>query len=162
MKNVAYRYTIRGNYATDYRGVPFAVEEGNGLMVNPDLQRDKIIGGVCKEIKEDTLELIYEIWEVDENKFKHPSVSSYKKVEIEVESKLVKLPSEKPKKINWKSSNKGGNGKNVTLNPKPSNVTKNPGPVRFYENIEENGFTRLNKPKKSSSKGTIVGIITGV
>ena len=72
MKNVAYRYTIRGNYATDYRGVPFAVEEGNGLMVNPDLQRDKIIGGVCKEIKEDTLELIYEIWEVDENKFKHP------------------------------------------------------------------------------------------
>ena len=52
--------------------------------------------------------------------------------------------------------------KNVTLNPKPSNVTKNPGPVRFYENIEENGFTRLNKPKKSSSKGTIVGIITGV
>ena len=52
MKNVAYRYTIRGNYATDYRGVPFAVEEGNGLMVNPDLQRDKIIGGVCKEIKE--------------------------------------------------------------------------------------------------------------
>jgi hypothetical protein len=162
MKNVVYRYTIFGNYATDFRNIAVAVEEGNGLMVNSDLQRDEIIGGVCKEIKEDTLELIYEIWEVDENKFKHPSVSSYKKVEIEVESKLVKLPPGKPKKIQWKSGNKGGNGKNVTLNPKPSNVTKNPGPVRFYESIEENGFTRLNKPKKSSPKGTIVGIITGV
>ncbi len=88
-------------------------------------------------------------------------IIDYEKV-VEVEEKTIKLESGKSKKIQWKSSNRGGNGKNVTLNPKPSNVTKNPGPVRFYESIEENGFTRLNNPKKSSPKGTIVGIITGV
>jgi hypothetical protein len=88
-------------------------------------------------------------------------IIDYEKV-VEIEEETTKLESGKSKKTQWKSSNRGGNGKNVTLNPKPSNVTKNPGPVRFYESIEENGFTRLNKPKKSPPKGTIVGIITGV
>jgi hypothetical protein len=108
MKNVVYRYTIRGNYATDYRNIAIAVAEGNGLFVDPSLTRDEIIGGVCKAIKEDTLELIYEIWEIDENKLKHSSVSAYQKVEIEVEPKVVKLPPGKPKKTNWKSANRGG------------------------------------------------------
>ena len=69
---------------------------------------------------------------------------------------------EKGQRVQWKSSNKGGNGKNVTLNPKPSNVTKNPGPVRTYSKVEQDGFTRINKPKNNLPKGTIVGIFTGV
>ena len=108
MINTAFRYTISGNYATDYRDLPVAVAEGNGLWIPHSLQRDEIIGGICKTIKEDTLELIYEIWEIDENKFKHPSVSNYQKIEIEVESKIVKLPPGKSKKTNWKSANRGG------------------------------------------------------
>jgi len=108
MKNIVYRYTICGNYATDYRSIPIAVAQGNGLWIDHSLRRDEIIGGVCKAIKEDTLELIYEIWEINENKFKHPSVSNYQKVEIEVEPKVIKLPPGKPKKINWKSANRGG------------------------------------------------------
>ena len=59
MKNTVYRYTVSGNYATDYRNIPIAVEEGNGLWVDHPLRRDEILGGICKAIKEDTLELIY-------------------------------------------------------------------------------------------------------
>jgi hypothetical protein len=108
MKNTVYRYTVRGNYATDYRNIAVAVAEGNGLWVDHPLRRDEIVGGICKAIKEDTLELIYEIWGIDETKLQHPSVSAYKKVEIEVEPKVVKLPPGKPKKTNWKSANRGG------------------------------------------------------
>lgn len=107
MKNVVYRYTICGNYANDCRNIASSVE-GYDFWVVPPLRSDEIIGGVCKAIKEDTLELIYEIWDIDENKLKHPSVSAYQKVEIEVEPNVVKLPTGKPKKINWKSANRGG------------------------------------------------------
>ena len=82
--------------------------------------------------------------------------------EVEITEEVVKLKPGKSQKTQWKSSNKGGNGKNVTLNPKPSNVTKNPGPVRNYDKVEEDGFTRPNKQKNIPSKGTIVGIFTGV
>jgi hypothetical protein len=117
MKNTVYRYTIRGNYAADCRSLGIPVE-GNGLWVDRPLRRDEIIGGVCKAIKQDTLELIYEIWEIDENKLKHPSVSNYQKVEIEVEPKIVKLPSGKPKKTNWKSANRGGGVKHKDFDKK--------------------------------------------
>ena len=118
MKNIVYRYTIYGNYAEDYRNLSIAVKEGNELWVPPPLRKDEIIGGICKAIKEDTLELIYEIWEIDENKFKHPSVSDYKKVEIEVEPKVTKLPPGKTKKINWKSANRGGGVKHKNFDKK--------------------------------------------
>ena len=108
MKNTVYRYTVSGNYAVDYRNLHIAVEEGNGLWVDAPLRKDEILGGVCKAVKEDTLELIYEIWQIDESKFNHPSITNYKKVEIEVEPKIVKLPPGKPKKTNWKSANRGG------------------------------------------------------
>ncbi len=117
MKNTVYRYTIHGNYAADYSSLGIPVE-GNGLWVDRHLRRDEIIGGVCSEIKKNTLELIYEIWEIDENKFKHPSVSNYRKVEIEVEPKIVKLPPGKSKKINWKSANRGGGVKHKDFDKK--------------------------------------------
>jgi len=82
--------------------------------------------------------------------------------EVEFDSEIQKLKPKKGQRVQWKSSNKGGNGKNVTLNPKPSNVTKNPGPVRTYSKVEQDGFTRINKPKNNLPKGTIVGIFTGV
>ena len=82
--------------------------------------------------------------------------------EVEFDSEIQKLEPKKGQRVQWKSSNKGGNGKNVTLNPKPSNVTKNPGPVRTYSKVEQDGFTRINKPKNNLPKGTIVGIFTGV
>jgi len=82
--------------------------------------------------------------------------------EIEITEEVVKLKSGKSQKTQWKSSNKGGNGKKVTLNPKPSNVTKNPGPFRHYDKVGEDGFTRPNKQKNSPPKGTIVGIFTGM
>jgi hypothetical protein len=82
--------------------------------------------------------------------------------EVEFNSEIQKLKPKKGQRVQWKSSNKGGNGKNVTLNPKPSNVTKNPGPVRTYSKVEQDGFTRINKPKNNLPKGTIVGIFTGV
>ena len=108
MKNTVYRYTISGAKAQDYRNLEIAVLNGDSLFIPTPLRRDEVLGGMCKAVKEDTLELIYEIWEIDENKFKHPSVSSYKKVQIEVEPKVVKLPPGKPKKTNWKSPNRGG------------------------------------------------------
>jgi len=81
--------------------------------------------------------------------------------EVDIDPKFTKLKPGKSRKTQWKSSNKGGNGKNVTLNPKSFNTAKKPGPVRYYNKVEQDGFTRLNKPKNNSPKGTIVGIITG-
>lgn len=103
-----YNYTIRGNYATDYRSVPIAVEEGNALWVDYPLQRDEIIGGPCVGIKRDTLELIYQVYDVDESVFNHSHVTWWDKKVVENEVTITKLPTQKKKPISWKSRNRGG------------------------------------------------------
>ena len=123
------------------------------------LYKDKTTGEIyCYEFSEDTS------WahNKDENNGWRWPVTLIRVEEVEITEEVVELKPGKSQKIQWKSSNKGGNGKNVTLNPKPSNVTKNPGPVRYYDKVEEDGFTRPNKPKNNPPKGTIVGIFTGV
>tara|TARA_B100000401_G_scaffold148277_1_gene98651 strand:- start:11 stop:472 length:462 start_codon:yes stop_codon:yes gene_type:complete len=123
------------------------------------LYKDKTTGETyCYEFSEDTS------WahNRDENNCWRWPVKLIRVEEVEITEEVVELKPGKSQKIQWKSSNKGGNGKNVTLNPKPSNVTKNPGPVRYYDKVEEDGFTRPNKPKNNPPKGTIVGIFTGV
>lgn len=80
---------------------------------------------------------------------------------VDVTEEVTKLKSGKSQKTQWKSSNRGGNnGKNVKLNPKPSSATKKPGPVRHYDKVKQDGFTRLNKPKNNPPKGTILEIFT--
>ena len=77
--------------------------------------------------------------------------------EVEISKKPIKLESIEPIHVNWKSRNRGANGGNVRLNPMPGGATKLYN-NRYYKKIKEDGFNRLNKPKKSPPKGEVFQI----
>ena len=151
MKKTKYYFEVGGLYNEncDWGHICSAASK-EGILLYKEKSTDEIYS--YEDISKHTLETGGYVWE-----FK-----LLRSEEVDIEPVVTKLKPGKSKKTQWKSSNKGGNGKNVTLNPKPSNVTKNPGPVRYYGKVEEDGFTRPNKSKNSPPKGTIVGIFTGV
>ena len=77
--------------------------------------------------------------------------------EVEISKETIKLESIEPIHVNWKSRNKGANGSKVKLNPKSGDATKFYNNY-YYKKIKEDGFNRLNKPKKIPPKGEIFGI----
>ena len=151
MKKTKYYFEVGGFYNEncDWGHICSAASK-EGILLYKEKSTDEIYS--YEDISKHTLKTGGYVWE-----FK-----LLRSEEVDIEPVVTKLKPGKSKKTQWKSSNKGGNGKNVTLNPKPSNVTKNPGPVRYYNKVEQDGFTRPNKPKNNPSKGTIVGIFTGV
>ena len=85
----------------------------------------------------------------------HPSWYTFSHTEeVEVSQEPIKLKSKEPITDNWKSRNRGGNGKNVKLNPKSVQATKLYH--NYYKPIKEDGFSRPNKAKKSPPKGEIL------
>jgi hypothetical protein len=118
----------------------------------PGESTDDLIGGLATEIING--EVVYHIYDVDETVFNHPFVTWWDKQVFENDAVVVKLPTDKASRINWKSRNRGGGvrhknfDKAATKPYKPYTETPKKKPQSTAKKVDEPPMGIINIIKK--------------